>query len=173
MNKIMNIIKSEAVVSAAKTLGKAILTATLATLGITWFSGCSALTPSTKSQSMTVTCAAESHGLSEGHPEAKPSREAVARGRAGVPSDHYRHHDEPGSHEQRRRRGREHPDHDGRRQARCGRIHRSDDVRWVTGVLVESRVTTRCTSVGRALRVRRSREPYGAQRFPITPSSEL
>ena len=55
MNKLMKIFKNESVVAAAKTLGKALLYATLSTLGVTWLSGCSALTPSTKSQSMTVT----------------------------------------------------------------------------------------------------------------------
>jgi len=55
MNKLMTIIKNEAVVAAAKTLGKALLYAALSTLGVSAFSGCSALTPSTKSQSMTVT----------------------------------------------------------------------------------------------------------------------
>ena len=54
MNKIMKILKNESVVAAAKMLGKALLTATLSALGVTWWlSGCSALTPSTKSQSMT------------------------------------------------------------------------------------------------------------------------
>ena len=55
MNKLMKILKSESVVAAAKMLGKALLTATLSALGVTWLSGCSALTPASKSQSMTVT----------------------------------------------------------------------------------------------------------------------
>ena len=55
MNKLMKILKNESVVAAAKTLGKALLTATLSALGVSCLSGCSALTPSTKSQSMTVT----------------------------------------------------------------------------------------------------------------------
>ena len=55
MNKLMKILKNESVVSAAQMLGKALLTATLSALGVTWLSGYPALTPSTKSQSMTVT----------------------------------------------------------------------------------------------------------------------
>ena len=48
-------LKNESVVAALKTLGKAHLTATLSALGVSCLSGFSALTPSTKSQSMTVT----------------------------------------------------------------------------------------------------------------------
>ena len=55
MNKLMKILKNESVVAAAKTLGKALLYATFSAIGVTWLSGCSALTPASKSQSMTVT----------------------------------------------------------------------------------------------------------------------
>ena len=41
MNWIKNIIKNESVLSAAKTLGKAILYAALSTFGVSWVSGCS------------------------------------------------------------------------------------------------------------------------------------
>ena len=40
-NWIQTLLKNDSVVAAAKTLGKAVLTAALATLGINWLSGCS------------------------------------------------------------------------------------------------------------------------------------
>ena len=41
MKKIIEILKNQNVVAAAVALGKAVLTAALATFGVSWFVGCS------------------------------------------------------------------------------------------------------------------------------------
>jgi len=51
---VLMILKSAAVVSAAKTLGKALLTATLATLGVSWFSGCSSMSTTPRGQTTEI-----------------------------------------------------------------------------------------------------------------------
>lgn len=54
MNWLKDIFKNESVVASAKTLGKALLTAALATFGVTWLSGCTSSTPSTHGQTTEI-----------------------------------------------------------------------------------------------------------------------
>ena len=54
MNIIRKIIANSHVIAAVKTLGKAVVYATLAALGVNLVGGCSSLTPSDKTQTMSV-----------------------------------------------------------------------------------------------------------------------
>ena len=51
---IKTIAKNANVVTAAKTLGKAILYAVLSTVGVTWMSGCSSAAPSARGQTTEI-----------------------------------------------------------------------------------------------------------------------
>jgi len=54
MNKLFQILSNENVVAAAKLLAKAILTASLATIGVTWFSGCTSAAPRARGQTTEI-----------------------------------------------------------------------------------------------------------------------
>jgi len=54
MKWLKMILKNETVVAAAKTLGKAVLYATLSAFGVTWLSGCSSTRPQTRGQTTEI-----------------------------------------------------------------------------------------------------------------------